>query len=208
MSEGPPPPGGRLAAWKSYALWSIPVTIAFFGVYPLCNRVTSLRAVTYGLYFPFELSIPFVPGFVWVYLSMYALFVLPGFLLAPAQLAPLAKRLIAGTLLSGVVFLLVPTHLGFPREVPPDPVQAAIYARIFSLDLPHNMAPSLHVVWSALFLAALSRAASSRGARLLFFAWLVLIAASTVLVHQHHLVDVFSGLGLAAFLHGRSFRER
>ncbi len=201
-------PVSRLSAWKTYGIWSIPVTLAFFGIYPLCNWVTSLRAVTYGLYLPFELSIPFVPAFVWVYLSMYALFVLPGFLLAPRELAALAKRLIAGTLLSGAVFLLVPSHLGFPREVPPDPVQAAIYARIFSLDLPHNMAPSLHVVWSALFLAALARAASSRAARGLFYSWLALIAASTVLVHQHHLVDVASGLGLASFLHGRTFRER
>ena len=126
MSEAPIAPGGRLAAWKTYGLWSIPVTAAFFIVYPFCNWVTSLRAVTYGLYFPFELSIPFVPGFIWVYLSMYALFILPGFLLAPPELAALAKRLVAGTLASGVVFLLVPTHLGFPREVPPDPLQAAI----------------------------------------------------------------------------------
>jgi membrane-associated phospholipid phosphatase len=207
LSGAPAAPGGRLEAWKTYGLWSIPVTLAFFAVYPFCNWVTSLRTVTYGLYVPWELSLPFVPGFVWVYLSMYVLFVLPGFLLAPRELVPLAKRLVAGTLASGVVFLLVPSHLGFPREVPPDPVQAAIYARIFSLDLPHNMAPSLHVVWSALFLAALARA-SSMAARGFFWTWLVLIAASTVFVHQHHLVDVVSGLGLAAVLHKRTFRER
>jgi membrane-associated phospholipid phosphatase len=64
------------------------------------------------------------------------------------------------------------------------------------------------VVWSTLFLAALIKSSTSRQARFGWWVWLILICASTVLVHQHHMIDVVSGLGLAAVLHRWSIFER
>lgn len=193
----------RGAAWRTYGIWSLWVGLAFAVVYPVCNFWTSKRTTTFGLYAPFELSLPFVPDLVWVYLSMYVLFLLPAFFLNPSALRRLGQRLVYGTVLSGLFFLLIPGRLGFPREVPTGSLQGAVYRHIFSIDLPHNMAPSLHVVYSALFLLALVQAAPSTWQKSLWWVWLVLISASTVLVHQHHLVDVISGLGLAILLHNR-----
>lgn len=195
---------GRGAAWRTYGIWSLWVGLAFAVVYPICNFWTSKRTLTFGLYAPIELGIPFVPAMVWMYLSMYVLFLLPAFFLSPLELRSLGQRLVYGTFLSGLCFLLLPGRLGFPREVPLGFLQGAVYRRIFSIDPPHNMAPSLHVVYSALFLLALIHAAPSTWQKSLWWVWLALISASTVLVHQHHLVDVISGLGLAFLLHNRT----
>jgi membrane-associated phospholipid phosphatase len=39
--------------------------------------------------------------------------------------------------------------------------------------------------------------------KVLWGLWLLGIASSTLLIHQHHLLDVVSGLGLAFLLHLR-----
>ncbi|MCC6132133.1 MAG: Ser/Thr and Tyr protein phosphatase [Acidobacteria bacterium] len=214
LSQPPVPEQGTGEAtprfWPSlrtYLVWSLWVSIAFFSIYPTCNWAGSLRSHTFGLYLSAELSIPLVPEMVWVYLSMYVLFLTPPFVLGKEAMKRLGRRLIVGTLLAGAVFLAVPTHLGFPRELPSGPLLRAIYEKIFAVDLPHNMVPSLHVVYSALFLLAFIAEGSRKGLAPLWGLWLVLISSSTVLVHQHHLLDVVSGLGLAVFLHLRLPQE-
>ena len=187
-------------AWKTYAYWAVWVGIAFFSVYPTCNWLTSLRGSYVDLYFSAELDVPFIPEFMLVYLSMYVLFAMPPFFLQVVALQRLGKQLIAGTLLSGLVFLLVPTRLGFDRQVPDSELFAPLYSGMFEVDMPHNMVPSLHVVFSALILLSLVDAGTSMRQRALWYAWLIAICASTLLVHQHHLIDVVAGLAMALLL--------
>lgn len=192
----------RTAVWKTYARWAAWVGVVFFSVYPLCNWVSAQCDPNslWRLYGAAELNAPLVPQFIWVYLSMFVLFLLPPFFLDVPALQRLGKRLIAGTLLSGAVFLAFPSRLGFSRVMPDNPLYAAIFSRIFALDLPFNNTPSLHVVFSALIAGALAR--SRRWLRWPMYAWLALICLSTLLVHQHHLADIATGLLLALLLQG------
>jgi len=186
--------------WKTYAFWAMWVGVAFFSVYPTCNWLTSLRGDYFTLYLPGETSFPFVPEFMLVYLSMYVLFAMPPFFLRVAELTALGKQLIAGTLIAGLIFMLLPTRLGFDRQIPDGEFFGPIYSTMFSVDLPHNMVPSLHVVFSSLILLSLVESANGRRYDVLWFSWLVLICASTLFVHQHHLIDVAAGLALAFLL--------
>lgn len=187
----------RALVWKTYLLQSLWVGIAFFSVYPLCNWLTSRRSNVYALCFNFELSIPFIPWFVWFYLSMYLLFLLPPFFMSPEQLEKLGSQLVTATIVTGVIFLLIPTKLGFERIAPDSLLYQQIFEYIFSIDLPHNMLPSLHVTYSSLFLLYLSDAVK----KLVVFwmTWLILLCLSTLFVHQHHLLDILTGL-LIAFI--------
>jgi membrane-associated phospholipid phosphatase len=178
---------------RIYALWAGLAGVAFFAVYPTLNWLTSLRARRLHLYVSAELDIPFVPQFIWAYLSMYILFLLPLFLLPAERMPALGKQLIAGTALSGLLFLLLPADLGFVREIPSDRLYANIYKSIFGIDGPHNLVPSLHVVWSCAIILACADIARPRG-RLLLYIWLAIVVISTVLVHQHHLLDVLAGV--------------
>lgn len=185
------------AVWQTYGIWVTWVSLSFFIIYPACNWLSALQSQTYALYFPFELQLPFVPEFFWGYVSMYVLFLVPPFFLDAHDLRLLGKRLVLATLFSGLIFLLLPTQLGFERVLPSDPAYSYLFAGMFAVDLPHNMVPSLHVVYSALILLALSDKADSKAVRAICLAWLLIIGASTLLVHQHHLLDLVAGWAVA-----------
>lgn len=180
--------------WKTYGIWSLWIGIAFFSIYPSCNWLTSSRDTIYPLYIQQELSIPFIPEFIWVYLSMYFLFLAPPFFLGTAQLKQLGKHLLSATVISGIIFLILPSQLGFERVIPNGAFYGSLYANLFSIDLPHNMVPSLHVVFSALIILSIIDAESRTWLKNIFYGWLVLICSSTIFVHQHHLLDVAGGL--------------
>ena len=187
---------------RSYLIWSGWVGAAFFAVYPTMNWLASRRSSPFHLYLPAELEVPFVPQFIWAYLSMYVLFVVPPLFLQAAQMRALGKQLIAGTLVSGLLFLLFPAQLGFERTVPAAPPYAGIYAAIFSVDRPYNLVPSLHIVFSAAIALACADAAKP-AARAVLRGWLAVITASTILVHQHHVLDVAAALVIVILLRRR-----
>lgn len=184
---------------RIYGFWAGWATVVFFAIYPTLNWYTSIRPDRYQLYIQAELAVPFVPEFIWAYLSMYLLFPLPLFLVPAERIPTLGKQLIVGTLLSGLMFFLFPGDLGFVRELPADPFYARVYAKIFGIDPPHNLVPSLHILWSL----AVVQACADVGRplmRVLLYTWLALISASTLLVHQHHLLDVISAVPLVLLL--------
>lgn len=193
--------------WKTYGYWAGVISMLFVPMYPLCNWISTQRTDTLALYVPWELTVPFLPSMIWAYFSMYVLFFLPPFVLSTTQLTALGKQLFWGTAIAGITYFVVPSKLGFAREVPADPFYALIYTKLFSIDQPHNMVPSLHIVFTTLLTMAFASASSTAGRKLFFCAWLALIAASTVFVHQHHLVDVSTGFLVAISLR-RVFRER
>ncbi len=184
---------------RTYAWWSAWVGVAFFTVYPTLNWLSHLRAERWRLYFDAELALPFVPQFIWAYLSMYVLFALPLFLLPARHMPALGKQLLTGTVACGIVFALFPAELGFARSLPEQAPYTGLYATIFSLDRPHNLVPSLHVLFSAAIVLACAPFAAP-AMRAVLFGWLGLICASTVLVHQHHLLDVAAALVLVLML--------
>lgn len=193
MSSVLPPFGSRLSVFLTQGAL---VGVVFFSIYPTMNWLTGLREQHFSLYLDRELSLPFVPELIWVYLSMYLLFAMPPFFLDVFELKRLSKELIAGTLLAGLVFMFLPARLGFSRRIPDSPLLGPLYEEIFKLDQPFNLVPSLHVVYSAAIVFAVVGQAGIRY-RLFFGAWLALITVSTLLVHQHHLLDVVAGLALA-----------
>ncbi len=181
--------------WKAYAYWAFWVGVAFFSVYPTCNWLTSERTEVNQLFFSAELSMPFIPWFYWFYISLYLLFFLPPFFLDVPRLRILGKRIIMATIISGIIFILLPTGLGFER-IAPEGFYGQLFDTLFSLDLPHNMTPSLHVVYSALILFAVIESSKNRSMQGLALIWLVSISISTLLVHQHHLIDIIAALAL------------
>ena len=170
--------------------WAAFLTVLFFPVYGFCNWFTAQRATRYRLWFDWELAIPFVPEMIWVYLSLCIAFFLPMFALRAPALNALCRRLMFAVLVSAAIFLMLPGQLGYPRQAETLP---RVFGLIYSLDLPHNLVPSLHVSWSALFVGAL-REASPPWLRRVLAAWLVALCASVLLVHQHHVLDVVVGL--------------
>jgi membrane-associated phospholipid phosphatase len=142
-------------------------------------------------------SIPFWPGWVWVYLVPYLVGPVVVGLLSRETFAWYVRRGIPLVLTSLVIFAIVPTH-----TVRPDAshlgtgITADLYRNMISIDGPAgNAAPSLHVSLTGLLALALLkdfprwRAVSIVGISVV---WL-----STLFTHQHHIVDVVTGAGMA-----------
>jgi len=186
------PTWGRLTTGLAGALQ---VSLVFFPVYLGCAAVTAVRGSHWHPYASWELSIPFVPFMIVPYLSMFVLFVIPPFQLDELQLRALTARLIVASLLGGLVFLALPAEMGFVTHTDAGRWQG-IYSALYRIDGPFNTIPSFHVIYTASILLAMIEAATP-GLRRVYVAWLVVVCASTVLTHRHHLLDVVAGLGLA-----------
>ncbi len=182
---------------KAYARFLVCFCLLFFPVYGGAGYWAAHHAPRlYALYLPWERAIPLVPWMIWPYLSLYVLFVLPLLVLTPEQLKVLSRQSTVCLLLAGAAFVLVPGRNGYAPEA-----LAGFYGHMYQVlhvvDAPSNLVPSLHVVFSALILWACAEQAHCRRATPIFAIWLLVLCASTLLTHQHHLLDVVSGLLLA-----------
>jgi membrane-associated phospholipid phosphatase len=179
---------------------AIPVAILFVVVYFCTNWITSRRTGNFHLYLDAELAIPFVPAMIYVYASLLVLLLLPAVFLTRHQLAALARALVVTLFIAAAIYLLLPADLGFER---PDyvPGYNTVFQALYALEMPHNLVPSLHIASSTLFIAAVRKNTISPWGRSGLIIWSILICASVLLVHQHHVLDVISGLllGLVAY---------
>jgi hypothetical protein len=164
-------------------------------VYGGTDLLTRHRALRVPVHLPFEPGLPFVPGLVAAYLSIHLVFALAPFALpARRQLQALMWTLAAVIAAAGVGFLLLPADLAYP-PVGALGIWEAPFRLADTLNLEHNLVPSLHVALTVACVAAYARTASAAGAAALW-AWAVVIAVATILTHQHHLVDAATGFGL------------
>ena len=181
----------------------------FAFVYGGCDWITAHRSLRVPIHLPIELSIPLIPGAVLIYMSIYALFLAGPFIVRERrEFTALILGLALATLIGGIGFLLIPSNTAFRP-----PSDLGIWTGLFhfadELNLDYNMVPSLHVALSVCCISAFARHASPTG-RALLWAWAAAIAISTMLTHQHHVLDVITGwgVGIAADLLAFSWLSR
>jgi len=197
-----PPPVPRGWRWPgrdeigTYSCYFLVIGLLFVVGYGGANWLAAQRAEPLRLYLQAELTVPFIAAMLWPYLSINLLFVLPLFRLQRDELRRLGRQMIVTTVIATALFVLMPTALGFPRPATDGDLGAA-YQLLYALDLPYNCVPSLHVAYASQVVCALAGPAS-RALRMALALWLALVVASTILTHQHHLLDVVSGLLLTA----------
>jgi membrane-associated phospholipid phosphatase len=184
----------------AYLRLAIPVGMLFAMVYFSTNWITARRTGNYHLYFDWELAIPFLPGMIYAYASIVVLVLLPAITLTRNQMHALARAVVITLLAAALTYLLLPADLGFERPARV-PGYDAVYQALYSLEMPHNLLPSLHIACATLLIAAIRKNSASRWIRLGLVLWGMVICVAVVLVHQHHVLDVASGLllGLGAY---------
>jgi len=180
----------------TYSCYVLVIGLLFVVGYGGANWLAAQRAEPLHLYLRAELAVPFIPAMLWLYLSINLLFLLPLFRLQREELRRLGRQMIVTTIMATALFVLMPTALGFPRPAAGGELGAA-YQLLYALDLPYNCVPSLHVAYASQIVCALA-APASRALRVALALWLALVMASTILTHQHHLLDVAGGLLLTA----------
>lgn len=179
--------------------------------YLLYNLMTAYSVSLYTLYpsqihnlaTPFDSAIPFIPAMIVPYSWSLVLFVASFFLVRTStQLSLLTYRLILTTIFACLIFYFYPARFSFSRSIPDDWTQFG-YQFLQLVDKPFNQLPSLHVSYAMLLGVSLWNVFESKkrwisvAYRLLLTSICTLIALSTVLTYQHHLLDMFGGAVLA-----------
>lgn len=171
--------------------------VGFLGFYSPVNWLNSLRSSHFEFYFDWELQIPVVPSFILIYFSAYLLPFIPFFKQNLKEQEFILKSLLICGFIGAVIFLLLPTQLGYEREIDNIAYFKPLFLILWKLDYPHNLMPSLHVVMSYILIVPGLSKTNNLVVKSIFITWLILICLSIVFVHQHHIIDIFTGLILS-----------
>lgn len=158
---------------------------------------------SYDLLTSFDLQIPLLPSFIWIYSSLIPVFIVTMLcLLKPKKvfLSALSSFFIASIILSSC-YVLMPTH--YPRDlwqVDDNTISGQLLEITRTIDSPGNCLPSGHntFAWLLVLFVCASNCVKQHGwLKPAFFIWGVLISVSTLVLKQHYIADVVSGVALA-----------
>lgn len=180
--------------WK-LALMTGSFCALFWSVYWSANQYAA-AAPRFRVAFPFETHIPFLPWTSVLYVS-----IIPLMLMAPlvfrsaARMWPLFCALCAEVAAASLVFVAFPVELGYP-PLPATGAAAGLMDAARQAALQYNLFPSLHVTFALTTAAAFAPFGGRRWKTVIWTSSL-LIVASTLLTHQHHVADVLAGAALS-----------
>ncbi|MDO8585356.1 MAG: phosphatase PAP2 family protein [bacterium] len=180
------------------------MAILFFLGYRYVAEVTAVRSVETSFLTPIDGMIPFIPEFVFPYMSLYALFWLPVIVSRNITLRDFATIIVATAGMFAVaftVYAIIPSR--YPRpEVCPDTsfVYYILAKALYAYDLPNNTLPSTHAAVVAILLSA-ARKKFGRRTYAVYALWGASILLSTVTVKQHFVVDLVSGIVLGVVMY-------
>jgi hypothetical protein len=187
-------PGWANFWWAGFLF--VLVSLWFGLVYGGADWITARRAARVRVHLEAELSLPLIPSFTIVYMSIYPLFLIAPYVLRTRrELNRLAIDLLLVILFAGITFLLLPAQLAFPPPQNLGPWEG-LFRFADRLNLDYNLVPSLHVALSVVCIERFAPHARTTG-RWALRGWGLLIAFSTILTHQHHLLDAVTGYALA-----------
>jgi membrane-associated phospholipid phosphatase len=183
----------RIPDWLFKSIW-LAVLLLLYLAYFLLN---SARGNVHSLELTVDDRIPLAPGFVFPYLSLYALLIVSvwRFLRAETKVFTVAALAIGLDLvLSYLVFFFYQTRVERPVILGSD-VSSDILRWVYSLDKPFNAFPSLHTSTSMLLVLLWRRVGSH--IQPIIALWAALIIASTLLTKQHYIADLLGGITVA-----------
>lgn len=172
-------------------------TIAFGLVYHFSALYAKNLPKVASVVFEFEQHIPFVSWLIIPYMTSGFFFVCVFFWTKNLnELRILTQRMLFIILSAGVCYWVFPLKFSFEKPEVSNFLLKPLFVFLEKYDSPFNQAPSLHIAFAGIF--AIEGNAHFTGFRKFFLnIWLLLLATSTVLVYQHHLIDVVTGIALS-----------
>ena len=181
---------------KERFVWMLYMGIVFFLLYGSANYYASLHAPHPSFFMGWEKEIPFIPSFIIPYISSDLLFCI-AFLLpyTRLELRILALRVFFIICFSVLCFILFPLQFSFSK---PHSESFSFLFRLLQADLPFNQLPSLHISFTIVLYASMFKYLSYWLKVFVGF-WFLLVAVSTLVVYQHHFIDIPSGAVVGLF---------
>lgn len=184
----------------AYAAWA--VTYEAVGSY--ASRLPAVDLTT-----TFDERIPYLPGWIWVYVFTYVAPLLALLLVRDDKRVYRALLAVGIASVSAyVVFVMYPVRI--PRPILGDSVSDHMVALSQALDHPANQLPSLHVANAWILYATVAGERSERWFRAVAAMMALAITMSTLFVKAHVVLDVATGAiwGPVAYWVAGHFLER
>jgi len=154
-----------------------------------------------------EKQIPFVPLFVWIYLSIYPLFLLPFLYIRNKEFFRLFSiAYITLMCTCYVIYAYYPTSFTHRPPLAVDSFSTWALSKVYKADNTWNCFPSMHVAMSLLASLTLLEVHRVRG--ILAILLTLAISASTVLIKQHYVLDILGSMVLTFLVYFILFRKR
>lgn len=172
--------------------------ILFTLVWSTSHYLSSIQDFRLPLYFQWETKIPFVAWALPIYFSLDIAVAFSPFLYSSWKKAlPLMLTLTTQTIIAAPFFVLLPIEMGYSNEMLTGVWGSFLFEPLGLTNIAQwNQTPSLHVAFAFTFafIAPLNKIK-----RKFSIIWASLVSISTMLVHEHHLICVISGLILFVF---------
>ena len=189
---------------------SIPImAVVLFGFWALGYffiGFSSNPAEGFSLSTSTDLRIPFKPIFIFPYLALYPIFLMPFFLVKDKFFF----RVFASAYITVMVFCYL-IYWNFPVVMSRGKIQGtdlACYALsiVYNNDPLTNCFPSMHAAMA--MMASLTLYAINRLYGLLSLLATIFLGISALLIKQHYLADILGGFGIAAIIYYAYFKQR
>jgi membrane-associated phospholipid phosphatase len=181
------------------AKYVILLIILNFLAYSLIQYLITINE--YNFLTDLDIAIPFIPEFIWVYHTLIPIIGISAIVLIKNRklfFSTLNGYIIATIILS-IFYIFLPSF--YPRQLITDSSVSSYMVELTRLiDNANNTFPSGHVTFSwllALFLMKSDCAKKWKWLGPTYLIWAILISISTLVLKQHYIVDVISGIILA-----------
>lgn len=181
----------------------MPYAVLFFCIFYLfygtASYISSLRSDINNVGFDWEVNIPFIPEMSLIYLSSSLLLIILIFAIdTKKEIKLIANILIVETIIASIIYLIYPVTNNFSERIVTGWVSIP-FSLADTVNLSYNEVPSLHVALActAAYFLSVNKTIYS----IIFFrGWALLIATSTLLIHEHHIIDIIAGYLLSLFV--------
>lgn len=161
------------------------------------TRLVTQGALHHDFTLPVDSAIPFVPVFSIIYVLAYVQWGV-GLVLIARESRETCRRVMAGEIVSKLicmaVFIIIPTTM-VRAEITSGDAFSRITGLIYGIDAADNLFPSIHCLDSwVCFRGARQMKRTGKWYARFTLVFTLLVFASTVLIKQHVIVDVFAGI--------------
>ncbi|MBO4235243.1 MAG: phosphatase PAP2 family protein [Firmicutes bacterium] len=148
---------------------------------------------------PLDSSIPFVASFIWIYVLAYLQWFV-GYVALARSDESICKKYFGGELIAkilcAIIFILIPTTMVRPEICACD-ASSNLVRWMYTIDSPDNLLPSIHCMESWLVARGLAKTNAPKPAKIIMWAFTILVCLSVVFVKQHVVVDIAAGILVA-----------
>ncbi len=161
---------------------------------------------TLNLITDLDRNIPFVGVFVWPYISLFPVLALTFIFLVKRYYVFMTAMLscIIATAIALYMYMLFPSSYMLRPDIITGDISSYMCALVYTHDLPNNSFPSLHVAYALIIYCILGISVYGHilWLKIAYLVWMLMVIASTLLIKQHHIIDVFCGMivGYMSFL--------